>query len=238
MRNDDDSREHGEDPSVRRCGHCGDPLLTQRRGARFCSRECKELARARRRRASRRVTAFRRKHPLETDLAVLHDRARPPGHRADAPSVYSDFGDLPEDYDDDDEQGIYSGPADPGRWQDSAFARGQAMAKEVERIRADYDRRARPYLDVQRRNGGVVRPELAALVRERDAKISDLTRAHQKAEAYELAERNRPKYIASAHERQMETAALRAFAKDLGRGRRVASQPPTAGRPTEDVFLF
>jgi hypothetical protein len=227
MRNDDDSQEHDGTPSVRRCGHCGDPLLSQRRGAKFCSRECKELARARRRRASKRVTAFRRKHPREAaSLDELYRRAKPPVRRADVDPVYSDENDLPPGDDD--------GQDDGGGYLNDSMH----VYQEVERIRARYARLIAPMLATQTRNGGVRLPAIVRLEAERDEKVNQIMKAHWKAEAYDRAEREAPRYRASAHERAVESAALAAFGNDLRRGHRGVSQPTPAGRPTRDVFLF
>jgi hypothetical protein len=174
----------------------------------------------------------------------LSERARPPVRRAasEVDLVHSDYLDVDvyEQSDDDghDEQGIHSGPGQPGRWQDNAFARGQELAVAIERIRAHYDTLITPMLSTQKRNGGVRLPAIARLEAERDAEVNALMRAHWKAEALDRAMREAPKYLMSAHERQLETAALTSFGNDLRRGHRGVSQTPTAGRPTEDVFLF
>jgi hypothetical protein len=99
MRNAEGDPEYTEHPPVRRCGHCGEPLLTQRKRARYCSREHKELAREARKRASDRLTTLRKNHPLgDVSLTELHDQAAPPRDWRDDPRNFSDFGELPDDY--------------------------------------------------------------------------------------------------------------------------------------------
>jgi len=76
MRNEPDDQERTETPSARRCAHCGDMMISQREQARYCSRRCKELGRARRRRRGWRVTALRGNHPVgETVLGEHNDPA-------------------------------------------------------------------------------------------------------------------------------------------------------------------
>ena len=110
MRNDQGGEEYAEHPPVRRCGHCGAPLLSQRRRAKYCDRRCKELAREARKRASDRLITLRGNHPFaDVSLAELHDKAGPPDWRDD-PRNFSDYGDLPDDFDlaaeiDDEHQG-------------------------------------------------------------------------------------------------------------------------------------
>ena len=211
------------------CQHDGSVKPAQ---ARFCSKKCASRAKKSRYRRRKMLGMFRARHPEaeqllgSTDsmsLTELYDRARPPARRAVDP-VYSDELDLPED------DGQVAGHAylnDAGR-----------AHREAEAIRARYEARIRPLLATQARNGGVRLPAIIRLEAERDAKIKALMNAHWKSEAIDRATRERPKYLASANERQLEAAALTAFANDLRRGQRGVSPAPTAGRPTEDVFLF
>ena len=211
---------------------CGRAISSRRRkDTRWCSRSCESKAA----RAARRNAEFEAAHPGAAELLraedlsldQLHARARPPARRAVDP-VYSDELDLDDDHPDDDGQGA-------GR----AYLNDAGRAyKEADDIRARYEARIRPLLSTQARNGGVKLPAIARLEAERDARINAVMKAHWKAEALDRAAREQPKYIASAHERAVESAALTAFANDLRRGQRGVSPAPTAGRPTEDVFLF
>jgi hypothetical protein len=84
-----------------------------------------------------------------------------------------------------------------------------------------------------------MRPELAALTRERDTWIRELQNAHWRAEAYELAARDQPRNLASAHERQAETAASLAFARDRYSSRHAGrAQPEPAGRNVHDTWVW
>lgn len=128
-------------------------------------------------------------------------------------------------------------PGQAIRWDDQ-FVEAERARQEVERTRARYDARIEPLLASQARNPGVKLPAIARLEAERNAKVKALMNAYWKADALDRAAREQPKYIASARERQLESAALTAFANDLGRGHRTSSQTPTAGRDTRDVFIF
>lgn len=219
------------------CRHDGRPKPAQ---ARFCSRKCASRSKKARYRRRKFLGMFRARHPESEQLLVstdsrslteLYDRARPPARRAVDP-VYSDFGDLPEDYDDD-RQG------DDGRGAGRGyFGDGMRVHQEAEEIRARYAARIKPLLASQARNGGVKLPAIAQLEAQCTAEVDALMKAHWRREAYERAAREQPKYLASAHERAVESAALTAFARDLGRGHRTASQTPTAGRSVHDAFYF
>lgn len=224
MRNEDDAGQYPDTPRIRRCGHCGDPLFSQRKGARYCSRDHKEAARAARKRASDRLTTLRSRHPFPDEFDLS-----PPPESARADSIG----------DQDDEAGIHAYDApDPGREADERYRRNRAFYAAVAAIDAEYEARARPYAAQQKRNPGPLRPELAALARERGRKVQELTRAHQHAEALEWAARRQPLNLVSAHERADEQAAARAFAADLGRGRFLRADAGQAGRPTEDIAVW
>lgn len=225
MRNDSGGQKHPETPLTRRCGYCGDPLFSQRKGAKYCSRDHKELARAARKRASDRLTTLRGRHPL----AALGLREFGDGTGA--------FG--ADDEGPGDETGIYEDSApDPGRESDERYRRNLAFSAAVAAIDAEYEARAQKYAQLQKRNPGPLRPELAALARERDRKVQELTRAHQHAEALEWAARDQPLNLVSAQERADGQAAARAFAADLGRGRYLPSGPGQAGRPTQVIAVW
>lgn len=49
---------------LRRCAYCSQPLFTQRKGAVYHSRRCKELAREKRKRDRQRVATLRENHPF------------------------------------------------------------------------------------------------------------------------------------------------------------------------------
>lgn len=227
MRNDQSGREDPEHPRVARCGHCGQPLLNRRKRAKYCSREHKELARAARKRASDRLTRLRANHPF-ADLPDL-----PEFRDLDGIAPYDD-----DDDQTDDERGIFTAGAGPDHDPDSAFREQMLLAETIGRIESDYERRARPYTEQQRRNPGVVRPELAALMRERDARIADLTRAQQRARALEWATREAPQRAVQAAERQTEQAALRALSRDLPGRSRWYEQPRRPGRGTADIGIW
>ena len=203
---------------MRRCGHCGEPLLTQRSNAVFCSREHKEAARQSRKRRSDRVARLRGKYP-HADAAL-----------ADAGDV--DLGPMADTSDDDDAGSFEGGYRAPDPWEarNAAFNDQMALMEAIERIEADFDRRARPYLDQQRRNPGPLRPELAALARERDAEILELTGNARHAAELERAARLAPQRQATAQERQVQRSVVDDLCKDLRRHHFVRAEPEPAGR--------
>jgi hypothetical protein len=140
----------------------------------------------------------------------------------------------------DDEQGIIGGDSAPDPWQarNDAWAARQEFADAIGRIRAEYEPLLRPYRQTMRRNPGVVLPELAGLLRERDARIRELTREHDLADAHLQAERDRPGRTVSARERQAGQAAARSLAADLGRSRHLRDDPPDAGRDVHDTWVW
>ncbi|HET9081117.1 MAG TPA: hypothetical protein VFO01_11475 [Trebonia sp.] len=175
-------------------------------------------------------------------FAEFREHARPT--HGDDPQNYTDFGEVPGDFEHkqgrDDERGIVAGGSyiDPGQERDSAFAGQMALQEAIDAVNTEYDRRARPYRATMKRNPGVVLPELAALMRDRDARIADLTRAQQRAQALDQAARNAPQRAVQAHERQQEQAALTALARDLPGGSRHCAPPQWTGRPTGDIAIW
>lgn len=108
----------------------------------------------------------------------------------------------------------------------------------MEGVRARYDALIRPLLAVQRRNGGVRLPTLVQLELERKREIDAITKAHQKAEAHEMAARDAPWRAVAAHERQAEQAALNSLARDLPRSSRRYQGAEPAGRDTADIAVW
>jgi hypothetical protein len=232
MRNGQHDLKYSGTPPVRRCGHCGEPLISQRRRAKYCSREHKELAREARKRASGRLTRLHGNHPFaDASLAELHEHASAPQHWAEAGPV---DGDLPEfsDYHD---VGVYEDQDDEdGQSWNVAYRVQQA----VQQIEGEYRELARPLLAQQKRNPGVRLPALVQIEAECEQKINALLRKHQRAQALERAARLAPQRVATAHERELEQAAARAFAQDLGRGRFLRADPEPAGRDVYSAWLW
>jgi hypothetical protein len=224
----------------------GPSLPVKRRDARWCTRSCESKAR----RQAARKAAFEAANPDAAELlraesqslAELHQRTGRSAHWDDieAGRAGDDLANEIELEDQDDEVGIVAGDRAPDPWEarDQAFAAQTALAEEIDAINDDFNRRARPFLEQQRRNAGVIRPELAALTRARDSKISALTRTHQRAQALEWAAQDQPGRLVSAHERAVEHAAARSFATDHGRGRFLRDDPGQAGRDTMDIAVW
>jgi hypothetical protein len=143
----------------------------------------------------------------------------------------------------DDETGIVAGDS-PGPWEErnQEWSERQKAREELEAaikaVNAGFDRHAAKYLAQQRRNPGLVRPELAGLIRDRNAKVNALNRAHWRAEAYERAARDQPVPRVTAHERAVEKAAARSLQIDLGRGRHLRDDPADVGRHVHDTWIW
>jgi hypothetical protein len=228
---------------------CGRAIPSRKRkDARWCSRSCESKAR----RQAARKARFEAANPQtvqligaeDQSLAELHQRAGRPDHWADIEAGpaddellehtdYFDIGIYGHNHQDD-EQGIHSGDSAPDPWQqrNEAWAAQMAHTEAVEQIRARYERLLAPYRETMKRNVGVKPVAVARLEQVRDAEIQELTRARQQAQAAEWAGRDRQGRIATAHERQLERAAARSFAIDLGRGRHLRDDP---GRATQDI---
>jgi hypothetical protein len=228
VRNDDNGQEHTEAPPVRRCGYCGEPLLHQRRGAKFCSREHKELARQRRQRAGEALTRLRGRHPLadSADLREFSDEI--------------DLDDQDEDGHQDEDQGIVAGDSAPDPWaeRNAAFRERMQITEAAEEIRARYEHLLEPFRQSLKRNPGVRPVAMARLEQERDEKIRELRIRQQRAEALETAARMAPQRAVQAAERQLEQAALHAFGRDLPGGSRRYQAPQWSGRPTDDIAVW
>jgi hypothetical protein len=209
----------------------------KRRHARWCSRSCENKARR---------TAARLDVALEDyggpgellpeehhSLAELHERAAPPQHWADIKAghvdddllEFSDYHDVGVHEDQDDENGQ--------SWNDA-----YRVEQAVQQIEGKYRELARPLLAQQKRNPGVRLPALVQLEAECEQTINAILRRHQRAQAFERAARLAPQRVATAHERQVEQAAARAFALDLGRGRFLGADPEPAGRATADIAIW
>lgn len=242
MRNGHSSQEYSETPPVRRCEHCGEPLLTQRRGAKWCSREHKELAREARKRASDRVARLRKNHPF-ADAARFGE----PDHWADMEAgridpelqEFSDFNNVSvyEDQDDGIHAVDHRAP-DPWEERNAAFNEQTRLTAAIERIEAEYSERARPYIDQLRHNPGVRPTGPVRLEQECADKIAALEKPHQLAQALEWSAQSAPQRQVTAHERAVEQAAARAFGMDLGRGRFLRADPEPAGRDVHQKWIW
>jgi hypothetical protein len=229
MRNDQDAADYAEHPPVRRCGHCGTPLVSQRKRARYCDRRCKELAREARKRAGGRLTTLRQRHPLtDATLVQLHERARPPREFA----AGDDF-EVPADVEPD-EFGYTDGLLDdePG----TAWTVRQEMERETEAVRARYAAEIKRWTAVYARNPGPA-PKLTEIMRKMNAEIREIERRHYLQEAHELAleDQRSGRAQVRAQERHKELVNMQDFGRDL-RGARY--EPVQVSKATEDVFTF
>jgi hypothetical protein len=222
----DDGRQLVE-LTVRACEHCGGPIPGRRKDARFCSTSHRVMASRTRRRDRETHQSLVTRGLTDQSLAELHAQARPPRHWRD------------QDADDDKDE--FSDEYDVGRLDEGThdvFSEALRVQQAVEDVKAQYDARIQPLLAQQARNGGVRLLALVRLELERDAQVRELLHAHQKVQALEWAERDRPARVATAHERQLEAAASTAFARDLGRGRFLRDDSEPAGRPGADAFIW
>lgn len=222
MGNNDEAGQYDEATLTPRCGYCRTPMLDQRRGATYCGRRCKELAREKRKRDRERVTNLRSKYPdADLSLEELYARATPPRHVGN-----EDQGDEDSRLDADEDQG----DSGPGAWSDL-----WRLQEAEQAIRARYEALAAPYLVQIKRNPGVRPKGLVELERQRDDEVAEMIRAHDRASQLGRARINEAKRINEAHERQRERDALRALANDLP-GRAHRYEVPNAGRATGDVW--
>jgi hypothetical protein len=123
--------------------------------------------------------------------------------------------------------------ASAAAWSDS-----YRVHTAVGKIEEHYRELARPLLAQQARNPGVRLRELVALEQECADKIDAILRAHERAQALERAARRQPQQVASAHERAIEAAAARSFARDLGKGRHLRAEPEPAGRDVRSAWSW
>lgn len=160
-RDDQDTEHHEylETPLTPRCGWCGQPLLGQRAGAKYCDRAHKNSARRTRKARNEQVATLRDKHPLPVDadasLLELHKRAGgPPKDWRDDPRSFSDYGELPDDFE------IAAQIDTESVYEDERDAQFHAMAQ----VDAAEQTPRRNWFGLKRqysRNPGVELPEIA-----------------------------------------------------------------------------
>ena len=228
MRNGQGAVEYAETPPVRRCGHCGTPLISQRKRARYCDRRCKELAREARKRAGDRLAALREKHPLaDATLAELHERARPGLVQGDEDFVVPAEV-IPDEF------GMTDGLLDDE--PNAAWSMRLKLEAETTAIRARYAAEIQHWQSVYRRNPGPA-PKLTEITRKMQAEIREVERRYYLQEARELAAADHAsgRAQARAQERQRELVNMRDFGRDI-RGARF--EPVQVSRPTSDIFQF
>jgi len=216
----------------RTCDYCGRPLPPgTRSNQRYCGRTHKRQARRQAKRAHELHEKLVTRYPPYGDASLSELDARRREHRPDHwahlearrtdPDLaeYTDIHDVPDD--------------DPG---DVAWSDQYRVQQAIERIEAEYRALARPLLAQQRRNPGVRLPALVQLELEAERKVSEIVKAHQRAMALERAARRHPATVATAHERALEQAAARSFARDRYGSRHAGrAEPEPAGRPTSGL---
>ena len=84
-------------PDPRRCAECNRVLVGRRADATWCSARCRMRWKRKQRNLQAARDSYSAVHP-DVSLAELHDKAGPPDWRDD-PRNYSDYGDLPDDFD-------------------------------------------------------------------------------------------------------------------------------------------
>jgi hypothetical protein len=225
MRNGQGAVEYAETPPVRRCGHCGAPLVSQRKRARYCDRRCKELAREARKRAGDRLTTLREKHPLaDATLAELHERARPGLVQGDEEPAEV----IPDEF------GMTDGLLDDET--NASWTMRLKLEAETNTIRARYASEIARWTAIYRRNPGPA-PKLTEITRKMQAETREVERRYYLQEAYELAAADQAsgRAQARAHERSRELRNMEGFGRDL-RGARY--EPVQVSKPTSDIFQF
>jgi hypothetical protein len=210
--NEHDANEGLEDGLTPRCGYCGSPMIGQRADSQYCTRTCKQKARAKRRRRDARVDRYRTAYP---DAADTWDG---PGHDY----AQGDNAGLPDDNEADNEP--------------DTFSHLLRLHEAEQDIRARYERLMKPYLAQQRRNPGVRLPEIVALERERDRELAGLANT---GDELDQASRREPQRINETRERQKNRAALQALGNDrYGSRPGRLRQPEFHGRSTTEIWRW
>lgn len=203
----------------------------------FCSQGCRLRAFRQRRRLDKlRSNSPETAKALADEMSLTELAARRRGHRPDHwadieagrvdPGLieHTDHHDLVALADD-----------DPG---DLAWSDTYRVQQAVEKIENHYRKLARPLLAQQARNGGVRLPGLVKLEQECADKIDAIVKAHERAQALDRAARRQPATVATAHERQLEQAALRSLAADLPGRRHRHAEPEPAGRDVRSTWSW
>ena len=209
------------------CERCREPFEPAQEGQRYCSGRCREAAKKRRSRL-RPLAAKLLGTTGDTGdtLTGAYQRSAPAEFASpDASYVVPDAAD--------DETGIYAD--DAGRDDDinQSWSASISLQSQLDGILAEYDKRAAPYLDTQKRNGGVVLPQLARLRREYAVMAQALIDDQARTSALERADRTRGLRIDRASDRAAGQRAMHEFAQDLHRR---GIDLPNAGRATSDVM--
>lgn len=248
--NEADEPREGTEPGqeterVGRCLECKTSLEGYRADAIYCSDAHRKAYTRRQDKITERKRSYLSDHPelSEADLdSALAEARKIMGDGSEGHSRAGHQGD---------DSSSTREAADPPRWEDirsdylpmidgrgHAFNDYMKYQEAEEAIWARYDAKTAPYRDTQRRNKGVVLPQIRAAEIQRDRELETLHRAHERAESTARAARNRPVQVMSAMEMQTEQAALAAFGAQLP-GRRVRSMAGPQGyqgRSTESLI--
>jgi hypothetical protein len=210
-------------------GNCPHATGIRAAQSKYCSDTCAQRVRKSSYRKRRRLTGFRDrwgKIPRGESMDTVHgfqssDETDDDGGYPAPPRQFIEHG-YPAPDDQGDEYGIFHGAYDgePGQ-ADGAWSDQWMLARAVDKLKAEFDATAKPYLQQLKRNPGVQPSELAALVRDYRAKIDNLQRNHERAAAYERAALAGPALEASRQQQAAGRAALQELGDSLmGRSRR------------------
>ncbi len=220
--NEHDSNEAHEDGLTPRCGYCGSPMIGQRADSQYCTRTCKQKARAKRRRRDARVDSYRTAYP---DAAEAWDG--PPDD------------DIDQEHQDQDGNEADNGW--PDLWhrheadnEPGTFGHLLRLHEAEQDIRAQYERRMEPYRAQLRRNHGVRPSGLVAIERERDRELAGL--ANTGDVLTNTSRATEPRRINEARERHSERTALQALGNALPGNR--SGHVSYRGRDTHDVWAW
>ena len=212
--------------TVRECDYCGGPIPGRRKDARFCTTSHRVLGNRRARRKAAvhdSLVAIQCEEFTDQSLTDAYDR-----------STSAEFAHPDAAYVvDDEDQGIHADDAGQDDDISQSWSASLGLQRQLDNLLDEYDRRARPFLVTQKRNQGVVLPQLVALRREYAGKAQALIDNHERTSAMERANRTRGRRAEDASDRAAGQRAMHEFAHDLHRR---GIDLPNAGRATSDIM--
>ena len=214
------------------CAYCGGPIpARKRKDARYCSTAHRVLANRKARREAAvhdsLVAMQGSEFTDEVSLAELYERTAPTEF-AQPEAAY-----VVRDAADDDEQNIYADDAGHDDDINQSWSATISLQRQLDKLLAEYDKKAAPYLATQARNQGVVLPQLVQLKREYAAMAQELIDNRERTSALERADRSRHRRAEDAQDRAAGQRAMAEFAQDLHRR---GIELPNAGRATSDIL--
>jgi hypothetical protein len=238
-----DSNPGQQRESSPKCLECKKSLEGRKSGTLYCSEAHSKAYRRRQERIREKKASYLSERSdmspedLDAALAVAESILNPP---EDEDEPYEDEPDSRPRWDDIRAEYL---PMIDGHNAGQGFDDYQRYEAAEEAVWARYDARIEPYRATQRRNKGVVLPQIRALEIERDKELDRLERSIRTSQQYERALRAQPMQQVTARERQNSQAALSALGNELPgwriRAVKAASgQGEYHGRDNKSLFGF